>query len=151
MAESSTAIATDPVKQFSVFAENRVGRLYDLTALLKDHNVHVMAMSVHDTTDSAIVRLIVDDPEKAREIMIGNDFPYAETEILAVEITDESDLKGVLSALLEAEINIHYLYSFLKRPEGKSALAVNAEDIDIAAQSLNRRGFRVLTQRDISR
>ncbi|MBK8856911.1 MAG: acetolactate synthase [Opitutaceae bacterium] len=151
MAESSTAIATDPVKQFSVFAENRVGRLYDLTALLKDHNVHVMAMSVLDTTDSAIVRLIVDDPEKAREIMIGNDFPYAETEILAVEITDESDLKGVLSALLEAEINIHYLYSFLKRPEGKSALAVNAEDIDIAAQSLNRRGFRVLTQRDISR
>lgn len=151
MAESSTAIATDPVKQFSVFAENRVGRLYDLTALLKDHNVHVMAMSVLDTTDSAIVRLIVDDPEKARELMIGNDFPYAETEILAVEITDESDLKGVLSALLEAEINIHYLYSFLKRPEGKSALAVNAEDIDIAAQSLNRRGFRVLTQRDISR
>lgn len=151
MAESSTAIATDPVKQFSVFAENRVGRLYDLTALLKDHNVHVMAMSVLDTTDSAIVRLIVDDPEKAREIMIGNDFPYAETEILAVEITDESDLKGVLSALLEAEINIHYLYSFLKRPEGKSALAVNAEDIDIAAQSLNRRGYRVLTQRDISR
>ena len=151
MAESSTAIATDPVKQFSVFAENRVGRLYDHTALLKDHNVHVMAMSVLDTTDSAIVRLIVDDPEKAREIMIGNDFPYAETEILAVEITDESDLKGVLSALFEAEINIHYLYSFLKRPEGKSALAVNAEDIDIAAQSLNRRGYRVLTQRDISR
>ena len=151
MAESSTAIATDPVKQFSVFAENRVGRLYDLTALLKDHNVHVMAMSVLDTTDSAIVRLIVDDPEKARELMIGNDFPYAETEILAVEITNESDLKGVLSALLEAEINIHYLYSFLKRPEGKSALAVNAEDIDTAAQSLNRRGYRVLTQRDISR
>ena len=151
MAESSTAIATDPVKQFSVFAENRVGRLYDLTALLKDHNVHVMAIIVLDTTDSAIVRLIVDDPEKAREIMIGNDFPYAETEILAVEITDESDLKGVLSALFEAEINIHYLYSFLKRPEGKSALAVNAEDIDIAAQSLNRRGYRVLTQRDISR
>jgi hypothetical protein len=151
MAESHTAIALDPVKQFSVFAENRVGRLYDLTALLKEHNVHVMAMMVLDTTDSAIVRLIVDDPEKARELMIGNDFPYAETEILAVELNDESDLKGVLSALLEAEINIHYLYSFIKRPEGKTALAVNAEDIDIAGQSLNRRGYRVLTQRDIAR
>lgn len=149
--ESSTAIATDPVKQFSVFAENRVGRLYDFTALLKQHNVHVMAMSVLDTTDSAIMRVVVDDPEKARELMIANAFPYAETEILAVEITDESDLKGVLSALLEAEINIHYLYSFIKRPEGKAALAINAEDIDIAAQSVNRRGFRVLTQRDISR
>jgi len=148
---SDVTIATDPVKQFSVFAENRVGRLHDFTALLKDHNVHVMAMSVLDTTDSAIVRVVVDDPEKARELMISNDFPYAETEILGVEITDESDLKGVLGALLEAEINIHYLYSFIKRPEGKSALAINAEDIDIAAQSLNRRGFRVLTQRDISR
>ena len=151
MADSDIAIATDPVKQFSVFAENLVGRLYDLTALFKDHNVHVMAISVLDTTDSAIVRVVVDDPSMARELMINNDFPYAETEILAVEITDESDLKGVLSAFLEAEINIHYIYSFTKRPGGKAALAIRAEDIDIAAQSLNRRGFRVLTQHDTSR
>lgn len=151
MADSSTAIATDPVKQFSVFAENRVGRLHDLTKLLKENNVHVMAIAVLDTTDSAIVRLIVDDPEKSRELMISNDFPYAETEILAVEIADESDLHGVLTALLEAEINIHYVYSFIKRPGGRSALAINAEDIDIGAQAISRRGYRVLTQRDISR
>lgn len=151
MADSDIAIATDPVKQFSVFAENRVGRLNEFTALLRDHNVHVMALSVLDTTDSAIVRVVVDDPSKTRELMLTHAFPYAETEILAVEITDESDLKGVLSAFLEAEINIHYVYSFIKRPGGKAALAINAEDIDIAAQSLNRRGFRVLTQHDISR
>jgi hypothetical protein len=151
MAETSTTIATDPVKQFSVFAENRVGRLYDLTTLLKDHNVHIMALTVLDTTDSAIVRLVVDDPDKARELLVNNDFPYTEGEVLVTELTDESDLKGVLGALLEAEINVHYVYSFLKRPEGRSALAINAEDIDIAAQALNRRGYRVLTQRDIAR
>lgn len=139
------------MKQFSVFCENRVGRLYDLTALLKDNNVHVMAITVLDTTDSAIVRLVVDDPDKARELMINNDFPYTECDILAVEVTDESELKGILAALFEAEINVHYVYSFMKRPEGKSALAINAEDSDVASQSLTQRGFRALTQRDIAR
>jgi len=151
MAETSTSLATDPVKQFSIFAENRVGRLHELTALLKNHNVHIMALTVLDTTDSSIIRLVVDDTDRARELMVNNDFPYAECIVLAVEITDEADLKGVLAALVEAEINIHYIYSFIKRPEGKSALAINAEDIDIAAQALHRRGYRVLTQRDIAR
>jgi hypothetical protein len=147
----STALAVDPVKQFSVFVQNRVGRLFDLTALLKDNNVHIMAITVLDTTDSAIVRLVVDDPDKARELMVNNDFPYTECDVLAIEIGDESDLKNVLAALFEAEINIHYIYSFIKRPEGKYALAINAEDTDVAAQALGTHGFKVLTQRDISR
>ena len=151
MAETSITIATDPVRQFSVFAENRVGRLHQLTALFKEHNVHIMAITVLDTTDSAIMRVIVDDRDKARELMITNDFPYTECDILAVEIDDETDLRDVLAALLEAEINVHYVYSFIKRPEGRAALAVNVEDADVAAQALNRRGFKVLTQRDISR
>jgi hypothetical protein len=151
MAAHISTTPVDPVKQFSVFAENRLGRLYDLTALLKDNNVHVMAITVLDTTDSAIVRFIADDPDKAKELMINNDFPYVETDVLGVEIVDESQLKDVLAALFEAEINIHYVYSFIKRPDGRSALAINAEDADVAAQSLTTRGFRVLTQRDISR
>ena len=151
MAETHTTIATDPVRQFSVFAENRVGRLFDLTALFKDHNVHVMAITVLDTTDSAIVRLIVDDRDKARELMVNNDFPYTECDVLAVEINDGADLRDVLSALLEAEINVHYVYSFIKRPDARAALAISVEDADVAAQALNSRGFRVLTQRDIAR
>jgi hypothetical protein len=151
MAAQISSSANDPVKQFSVFTENRVGRLHDLTSLLKAHNVHIMAITVLDTTDCAIDRLIVDDPDKARELMVNNDFPYSECSVLAVEISDESELQGVLSALLEAEINIHYIYSFIKRPEGKSALAINTEDIDVAGQALNQRGFRVLTQSEIAR
>ena len=151
MAAQPSPSPHDPVKQFSVFVENRVGRLNDLTALFKANNVHIMAVTVLDTTDSAIVRVIVDDPGKARELMINNDFPYTESEILAVEITDESELNGVLYALLEAEINIHYIYSFIKRPGGKSALAITVEDPDVAAQSINHRGFKILTQADISR
>ena len=65
-----------------------------------------MALTTLDTTDSTIVRMIVDDPEKARELMINNDFAYAECDVLAVEMNDESDLQGVLAALFEAEINL---------------------------------------------
>lgn len=151
MASVEIAINRYPIKQFSVFAENRVGRLYDLTRLLKENNVHVIALTVLDTTDSSILRLIVDDPEKARELMINNDFPYTECTVLAVEINDESDLQGVLAGLLEAEINIHYVYSFIKRPEGKAALVLNIEDMDVAAHALITRGFKTLSQCDISR
>lgn len=151
MAAPHLSIGRDPVKQFSVFAENRVGRLNDLAALFKDQNVHIMAITVLDTTDSAIIRVIVDDPDKARELMVNNDFPYTECEVLAVEIVDESKLRGVLAALFEAEINVHYVYSFIKRPEDGAALVLSVEDSDVAAQALNRCGFKVLTQRDIAR
>lgn len=143
--------ALDPVKQFSVFTENRVGRLSDLTSLLKANDVHIMALTVLDFTDTTILRLVVDDNDKARELMVNNDFPYTECDVLAVEINDEADLREVLAALLEAEINIHYVYSFIKRPDGRSALVLNIEDPDVAAQSLNNHGFKVLTQSDIAR
>lgn len=148
---NATKVAADPVKQFSVFTENRVGRLSDLTTLLKANDVHIMALTVLDFTDTTILRLVVDDNDKARELMVNNDFPYTECDVVAVEISDEADLKEVLAALLEAEINIHYVYSFIKRPEGRAALVLNIEDPDVAAQSLNNHGFKVLTQSDIAR
>lgn len=148
---NATKAAADPVKQFSVFTENRVGRLSDLTSLFKANDVHIVALTVLDFTDTTILRLVVDDNDKARELMVNNDFPYTECDVVAVEISDEADLKEVLAALLEAEINIHYVYSFIKRPEGKSALVLNIEDPDVATQSLNNHGFKVLTQSDIAR
>jgi hypothetical protein len=150
MSKATTA-AADPVKQFSVFTENRVGRLSDLTSLLKTNDVHIVALTVLDFTDTTILRLVVDDNDKARELMVNNDFPYTECDVIAVEINDEGDLREVLAALLEAEINIHYVYSFIKRPEGRSALVLNIEDADVATQSLHNRGFKVLTQSDITR
>ena len=147
----STCTAADPVRQFSVFAENRVGRLNELVSILQCNEVHIMALTILDTIDTAIIRFVVDDPDKARDLMGRHGFAYHETEIVAVEFSQESDLKGVLAALLEAEVNIHYIYSFIKRPEGKSAIVLNVEDPEVAAQSVNHRGFKVLTQRDVSR
>jgi hypothetical protein len=149
--QTTPTTSGDPVKQFSVFTANQVGRLHELTALLKQNDVHVMAITVLDSADSAIVRLVVDDPDRARELMINNDFPYSEADLLVVEIDDESKLTAVLAALLEAEVNIHYVYSFIKRPRGKAALALSVEDPDIAAQAVAQRGFKVLRQSDIAR
>jgi len=151
MADMEVTNATDPVKQLSVFVENRVGRLFDLVALLVAHNVHIMALTTIDTTDSAVDRLIVDDPDRARELLAANNFAFTECDVLVVEFIGESQLKHVLGALLAVEINIHYAYTFMMRPDGKSALVLNLEDADLATQSLNSRGFTVLTQRDISR
>ncbi len=151
MPEISTPVASDPVKQFSVFIENRVGRLHDLVALLAKHNIHIMAMTTIDQTDTALDRFIVDDPDRARELMAANNFFFTECEVVAVEFTNESQLGAVLASLLTVEVNIHYTYSFLMRPHGRSALALSVEDNDLAATALNTRGFKVLTQRDISR
>ncbi len=146
-----TPVATDPVKQFSVFIESRVGRLFDLVALLTAHDVHIMAITTIDASDTAIDRIVVDDPDRARELLAANNFAYAECDILAVEFGDATQLKHILGAVLAVEVNIHYAYSFILRPEGKSAIAIHCEDNELAASSINSRGFKVLTQHDISR
>lgn len=151
MEEVVTTPALDPVKQFSVFLENRVGRLHELTVMLAKHNVHIMAMTTLDTTDCAIDRMVVDDPDRARELMAANNFFFTERDVLAVEFADESQLQTIFLAFYEIEVNIHYVYSFISRPNGKCGLILNVEDPDIATQSLGTRGFKVLTQRDIAR
>jgi hypothetical protein len=151
MSDTAEPVAAEPVKQFSVFIENRVGRLHDLVALLAKHNIHIMAMTTIDQTDTALDRMILDDPERARELMAANNFFFTECDVLAVEFRDESQLKDVLNALITVEVNVHYAYAFLVRPKGRSALALSVEDIDLASSALNTRGFKVLNQRDISR
>ncbi len=151
MSDTATPVANDPVRQFSVFIENRVGRLFDLVALLTAHDIHIMAMTTIDTTDTAVDRFIVDDPEGARRLLKEHEFAFSECDMLAVEFGDETQLKHILGALLAVEVNIHYTYAFLVRPGGKYAIALSVEDIDLAAQSLNSRGFKTLLQRDISR
>jgi hypothetical protein len=94
---------------------------------------------------------VVDDPDKARELLDTYRFPYVETPLLVVEIDYERQLKDVLAALFEAELNIHYTYPFLTRPGGRSALAINIEHPDVAEHALRRHQFRVLYQSDIAR
>src|SRR5215468_8950620 len=140
----------DHVMQFSVFTANRLGRLHDLISLLDSYNVHVLALMVLDTTDSAIIRLVVDDPDRARELLVHEGFPFTESYLLTVEV-DPASLGRLMSALLEAELNINYLYSFIPQPQGKSIVALSMEDNELAEQALHRHQFRTFGQSDISR
>lgn len=141
----------EPVIQFSIHADNKVGRLNEIIGLLAVHEVHVIAISVLDTTDSSIIRLIVDYPEEAQKLLIEHQFSFVQSELIAVELQDQSDLKIVTCALVQAEINIHYIYPFLVRPQGRYALAIRLEDNELAADTLRRNQLRVIGQNDIAR
>ena len=151
---STTAIKApriSPVVQFSVFTPNRLGRLNELVKILGTHNVHVLALTVLDTTDSSIIRVVLDDPEKARDLLQQHGFAFTESTLVVVEVTSPDDLNRLIAALLEAELNINYLYSFIPHPNGKSIVGLSMEDNEIAEQVLKKHQFPVLRQADISR
>jgi hypothetical protein len=148
--EVAKAGRLEPIVQFSIFTPNRLGRLHDLVALLGAHNTHVLALMVLDTTDSAILRIITDDPDTARKLLVTEGFPFTESKLVVVE-AGSTDLTRLMSALLEAELNINYLYPFIPQPGGNSMLALSLEDAELAEQTLVRHQFRVLKQGDISR
>ncbi len=150
--ETIETIRGEKVRQFSIFMENKVGRLSEIVKLFSDYNIHIVALNVLDTAEAATVRLVVDDPERCRALFAEHQITYVECVLVVVELSSSSsDLKGVLSALLQAECNIHFTYSFLTRPRGKAALAMHVDDEEVASHVLQQASFKLLTQKDISR
>lgn len=141
----------DPVVQFSIHADNKVGRLNEIVGLLGVHDLHIVAISILDTTDSSIIRLIVDYPDDAQKLFVEHQLSFVRSELIAVEIEHEGDINRVTRALVQAEINIHYTYPFVTRPRGQSALAIRLEDNDLAAEALNAHQLKLLRQEDIAR
>lgn len=140
-----------PVIQLSIHADNKVGRLNEIVSMFKSHDVHIIAISILDTTDSSLIRVIVDYPEEAQHILDSKQFSYVSTEMVAVELISEADISKVTLALVQAEINIHYIYPFVIRPNNRSALAISLEDNDLASETLKRHQITVLGQNDIAR
>ena len=139
------------VRQFTVFLENRVGRLQMLMRALEE-GTRVAALSIEESADAALIRIICADPEIGREALRQSGFSYSESEVLAVELPvplrGKPPLIAVCSALLAAEINIHYVYPMLVRPNGP-ALILYVDDPTLAAQILIRKGFILLGESDL--
>jgi hypothetical protein len=148
--ETTKARQPEWVVQFSIFTPNRLGQLHDVIGLLGARGLHILALMVLDTTDSAIIRVVVDDPDTARELLLAKGFPFTESTLVVVEAAS-TDLGPLMAALLGAELNVYYLYSFIPHPHGKSILAMSMEDNEMAEQVLARHQFRILKQADISR
>jgi hypothetical protein len=146
------ALRSPLVKQFSVFLENKVGALLDLSRSLGEANVHICGISVVDTADASVVRMVVDDPDRCREALHRALIPSSESNLVVVELPQGPEkLDSVLRQLVAAEVNIQYTYSLMVRPRDKALLALHCEDADFACDVLARAGFAVLQQKDISR
>ncbi len=151
VAEISQSPRKDSILQFSVFADNKVGRLNELVHRFASRDVHIVALSQLDSTECNIMRVIVDYPDTARDLLTRFRYAFSETLVIGVEIATEAELRSITTALLEAEINIHYLYPFLMRPNGRTGLAMSVDDHGFAESALQKKGIRCLTHSDIAR
>lgn len=150
-ADPNIAVGT-PVRQISVFLPNRPGALLSVVKLVGDHHVIVLGISVQDSIDATVVRLVLSDPETVETLFIERGIPYNSTEVVALELTEgAAGLTGCLQALLNAETNIHFVYPILTRPNGRSALVLCLEDNEFGRSVLLKEGFKIIHQEDLSR
>lgn len=138
------------LRQFSVFIENRVGRLHDLLRYFEGHRVRIVALSIANSVDCAIVRLIVNDTDRGRELLSLNNFSFSESDLVGVELPDSHQpFVDICLALLQAEINIHYTYPLLYHKSERGAIALYVENVDMACGILRERGHLLITEGDL--
>lgn len=139
------------VTQFSVFLENRVGRLLQVVRVFHGSKVKIVGLSIADAADCCIIRLVLSHPEQGREILNLNKFSYAENELIAVELPIGSQsLMELCAALLQAEINIHYAYPLIIHPHGRAAVALHIDNVEVASGMLRDMGFDILCEADLT-
>jgi hypothetical protein len=140
------------VKQFSLFLENKVGALLDVVKLLKERTIDVLAINVQDSADTAIVRIVVTDPEAAHRLFTDKAIAHSLCDLVVAELKEgASEFCKLLTCLLMAEVNIHGSYALLSRPRGYLAIAMHVEDAECASSVLQGHSFRLLSQADLSR
>src|SRR5436305_12074010 len=140
------------VKQFSVFVPNKVGAMLEIVKLLSAHHTHVVALSVSESTDSAIARIIADDPQRVEKLFREKNIAFGVSQVVIVEMREvATQLVKLLAALVMAEVNVHFAYPLLIRPHGFSAIALHLDDTECASSVLTGEGFKLLSQDDITR
>jgi hypothetical protein len=139
------------VPQFTIFLENRVGRLNALVRLLEENVGEVCALSIEESADSALVRVICSHPDDTREALRAANISFSDSEVLVVQLPKRSShpLMAICTALLSAEINIHYAYPLLRG--GLPALALYVDDPTLAAQILIRKQFTLIGESDLKK
>jgi len=139
------------ITQFSVFLENRVGRLLELTRVFRGSKVKIVGLSIVDSADCCIVRLVLSHPEQGRELIERAELAYSENDLVVVELQQgPQSLVEVCMALIQGELNIHYAYPLIIHPHGKSALALHVDNISAACQNLRHKGFELLCEADLA-
>ena len=133
------------VEQLSIFLENRAGRLSEVTGTLAQAGINIRALSLADTSDFGILRLIVTDHEKAKEALKANGFTVGRTTVVPVEVKDEpGGLDAILKILSNNGINVEYMYAFVQQSGHNAVLIFRFDRTDQAIETLQAHGIRVL-------
>jgi hypothetical protein len=137
------------VTQFSVFLDNRVGRLYDLMEALDTSDTRVCALNVHEASDHAVVRMITNNSAEARTLLKKASVPFAETDVIVVELSKGHSMTSLCLHLLAAELNIRFAYPLMLRPNGTPTIALSVDDLTLAGQILRRKEYRLFGEFDL--
>ena len=138
------------VKQVSIFVENKEGKIADVLNILAKENINISALSLADTTNFGILRLIVDDPKKAKNILQSEDMIVKINEILAVGINDKpGGLAYVLGVLAKANVQIEYMYAFTGHNKDNATVVFKTNDIEKAYDCLNLKNIPLISAEDI--
>lgn len=141
-----------PIRQIAVFLPNRPGAFVSILDLLTGSHVVVLGLSVQDSIDNTVVRLIVSDPDTVETLFMEKGIPFNSTDLLVVALKEGAEqMPACLRTLLKAETNIHFIYPLLSQPQGSAALALCVEDNHFGQSVLTKAGFKVLRQEDLSR
>ena len=140
------------IKQLTVFVENRQGTMVSITETLSKHNINLRALSIAETEDFGILRLIVNDEETAEKVLREEGYLIKITDIVGVKIGDApGKLSAALKVLDDNKINIEYLYAFMARTEKHAYVVIRVEDNDAAEAALTEAGFHLVTDADVAK
>ena len=140
------------LKQLTIFVENKQGTLVDITDILAKNNVNMRALSIADTQDFGILRLIVDNNDVATKALYDAGYLIKMTDVVGVKIGDQpGKLSKALEVLDEAKINMEYLYAFMARTEKHAYVVLRVADNDAAEKALENAGFHMITDADVDK
>ncbi len=138
------------IKQISIFVENKPGRLSGITKLLKDNSIDIRALSVADTQDFGILRLIVNKPDLACEALKAADCTVSITNVIAIGIDDKpGGLADAMECLYAANISVEYMYAFISKSENQAYVILRVENNDKASQALSENGYKLLSPEEV--
>lgn len=138
------------IRQFTVFLENRVGQLLEVVRRFEGSHVRIVALTISDSAECAVVRFLLSDPEQGRDVLERAGLAIIESDLIGVELPDSPQpLLQVCTALLQAEINISQVYPLLTRPRDCPVVALMVDNIDLANETLASKGFKTINEDDL--
>lgn len=133
------------VEQISVFLENKAGRLAEVTRILAESGINIRALSLADTSDFGILRLIVNDNNKAKEVLKAQGFTVGKTDVVAVEVEDRpGGLHKILDSLYKANVNVEYMYAFVQQSGSNAVIIFRFDNFEEAVKVLQANGVTVI-------